>query len=224
MNISEKILQIAEKKSFSKTKIHTFLGVSRGTLYNKLKNQDFNTNEIKKLSELFGVTEAYFFEKDKEGTVFESNATFVDEDKIKKIKIPVLPISSFATFAETVSKGLTFKELDIDFDVVEKIAGVKYDKFTAISKITGNSMYPHYKSGCKVLCTLVSDGNWEYTRGACVVSLKTGMVVFKRVKAGATKNTLLLTSDNEEGGDMEVQVSDILCMWKAEYKTYEPAE
>lgn len=186
---------------------------------------DFNT--IEAIAKHFKVSQQdLMFKNLQENTDadFKTNVEFIEDSKIKKIKVPVLPISAFATFLETTEKGLSYKELDIDFDTVEKIAGIKYDKFTAIARITGNSMYPHYKSGCKVLCTLVSDGNWEYTRGACVVSLRSGMVVFKRVKAGANKNILLLTSDNEEGGEMEIQIADILCMWKAEYKTYEPAE
>jgi len=219
MNVSEKISQLIENKGFTKKKVYDFLGLSRRGFDIKLEENRFDNSELEKLSTILDVPVSHFFE----GPA-KKNVEFLDETKLKKIKVPVLPISAFASFVENIEKGLNLNEIEIDFDVVEKIEGIRYDKFTVIARITGNSMYPHYKSGCKVLCTFVSNGNWEYTRGACVVSLRSGMVVFKRVKVGSKKNVLLLTSDNEEGGDMEVAISDILCLWKAEYKTYEPAE
>ncbi|MCU0439175.1 MAG: hypothetical protein MUC49_14855 [Raineya sp.] len=221
----DKIEILRNKANVSKEKIYTALDITRQR-YNQKENQNnFTLKDLEIIANLFQVPITYFFESSTEKqNEMSSNVEWVDESKIKKIKVPVLPVEAFASFLESVDSGKLLQEVEMEFDTIEKIPHIKYDKLTAIAKISGNSMYPHYKSGAKVLCTFITDGNWEFTRGACVISLKNGMVLFKRVKAGLVKNSLHLISDNELGGEMEIQIADILAMWRAEYKTYEPAE
>ncbi len=213
--IGEKILDLAQKKGFTKKKVYTTLGISQQGFDEKLRRNFFNTHEIKVLSELFEVAEAYFFDG-------QSNVELVESTN-KKVRVPVFPVEAFAGFVEGFTPQILENGYEVDYDTVERVENIRYDKFTFIARITGNSMYPHYKPGCKVLVVWVSDGNWQYTRGACVVSLKTGLAVFKRITR-CENNLLYLESDNEAGGSMQVEIANINGIWKAMYKTYEPAE
>jgi len=87
MNISEKILQLAKNQSISNKKIFEKLKISEGGFYDKIKKNFFNTNEIKKLSELFGVSEAYFF----------------GGEELEMVQVKKIPIRAYAG---VLSKGL----------------------------------------------------------------------------------------------------------------------
>jgi transcriptional regulator with XRE-family HTH domain len=208
MKLGEKIKQVSENKGFTPSDLASKLGKSTTAIYDIFRKDKLSTDILEDISEKLGIPITYFF---------EDKIQLLDISNTEKIQVPVLPVYAFASFYSGVLPN------DVEYRLIEKRKDVKYDKCTAIVKIMGDSMYPNFRSNSEVLCNLVSDGNWEYTRGACVVSLKTDMVVFKRIKSNSEK-ILSLISDNEQGGEMEVQISDVFAIWKAEYINYQPAE
>lgn len=148
------------------------------------------------------------------------------EKQVQRIRIPVIPLSASATFLENVEGAFVFNWAELahyEQELVAKEPNVRYDSRTVIFKVVNYSMSPHFKPSGRLLCTWVDAGNWQYATGVHVLSLRTGMLVLKRIRR-CEGGRLLLGSDNPEYGEMWVGLDEVLAMWKAEHKTFEPVE
>lgn len=153
----------------------------------------------------------------------ESNVEMVLEDG-KRIRVPVIPLDVSAGFLDTVDGSYSINnEAVFDYDWIEKYNDVKYDKLTVVFRVVGDSMYPHYKNKCKILCTWVDKSKWMYREGTHVISIKPNSLLLKKI-TGYKAGVFTLSSANESYQDKDVIIDDILAMWKVEYKTYEPGE
>lgn len=142
----------------------------------------------------------------------------------KKIRVPVIPLNATASFIESVEGGWQLAHLDgLYTEWVEKVEGIRYNHLTVVFKVTGDSMSPDYKTGGKILSTFVDPSAWRYMRGTHVLSLKSGMLVLKKV-IPTGEGTFTLQSSNPHYRDEAISQDEILAAWRVQYKTYEPAD
>ena len=145
-------------------------------------------------------------------------------DVQKKIRVPVIPLNATASFIESVEGGWQLSHLDgLYTEWVEKVEGIRYNHLTVVFKVTGDSMSPDYKTGGKILSTFVDPSAWRYMRGTHVLSLKSGMLVLKKV-IPTGEGTFTLHSSNTHYRDEAISQDEILAAWRVQYKTYEPAD
>ncbi|MDJ1500500.1 S24/S26 family peptidase [Xanthocytophaga agilis] len=156
---------------------------------------------------------------DKEsGVVYYKELDLVDLDKVKRIKIPVVEIEVAASFVQNVNGQYSINDVAFNKETIERIPGIKYTSLTLVFQIRGDSMYPNYREREKILCTWIDTDWWDIVRDVCVVSLKNGSLILKRVVASdREKGTIVLKSDNELYGDMTVNIDEIQGMWRMEY-------
>jgi|GEM_PF-6689098 len=234
-------LRISQKELAEKSK------VAKQTISAVIKGKyDLSQENRKKIGQAFPqISKEFLFEgkgkvgkttnHDQINQIHEASAEYVahieDLTKYKewreadpratKIKVPLVPLTFFGTFVESGSNGYRFSDLTFEKITIEKRPDVKYDSLTMVLLVEGNSMSPTIPDGSKVLCTWVNDEKWPYLNGLHAVSLRNGTQLVKWVHGDGDK-LITLTSDNPKYGEMKVQLTDLLAVWKLEYGVYTP--
>ncbi|MBC8110432.1 MAG: helix-turn-helix domain-containing protein [Verrucomicrobia bacterium] len=235
-SIKNRALRLAElrrKSGFTLREIAQQVGISHGRIdaYESDAEVQIKKQVLEKLAHIYQTSVEYIeygiHPAGKEGlSVDIAEVGRYEEKQIARIRVPVMPLSATASFIENHGDGFHLVEAAVaglEKEWVEKVSGVRYHPYTMLFRISNNSMHPNYKHTGKVLCSWVDNGNWLYVRGVHVISTRTGMLLLKRIKS-LQDGKLLLSSDNPEYGDLWLPLEDVLAIWKAEYKTYEPAE
>lgn len=136
-------------------------------------------------------------------------------------KVPVLPIDALASFIE-IEADIPVEDLDYEA-VVLTPEEKRISSSLCIINVKGDSMSPTVNSGSKVLASRVSKNQWGNVGGIVAVSYADTELgtpepffVIKRVASNKLfiNNLLKLESDNEEYGEMTVQLADIHAMWE----------
>jgi len=233
-NRATRLAQLRQKAGLTLKEVAQQVGLSHGRIdaYESDSSIRIKPPVLEALARIYGTTVAYI----EEGVVPETRSrgleiSIVDVERyhqkqVQRIRIPIVPLSASATFLENVDGSFVFNWSELsnyDQELVVTEPNVRYDARTVIFRVVNYSMSPHFKPSCRLLCTWVMDGNWQYASGVHVLSLRTGMLVLKRIRR-FENGQLLLGSDNPDYGDMWVGLGEILAMWKAEHKTYEPVE
>lgn len=190
MKISEKILEIAENKKVSKTKIHEYLGISRGTLYNKIESGDFNFNELVKLANLFGVDEGYFF----------------GAKELEMVKCYKIPIKAYAGFLSNGFENIQVMAHELETIAVPKEM-VKNPRKTLVFEVFGDSMQPELDSEDYVAAELVED--WFELKKGGIYVVVTGTDIVIKILYSVNKDKLILESKNKEYENLHVKKEDI---------------
>ncbi len=143
----------------------------------------------------------------------------VDHDAVQYLRVPVVDLDATASPVVSVDgEGYKINEVISEREKVERQPHIKYSALTLIFRIKGDSMQPNYREGEKILCTWVDDGNWKFLTGVCVLSLKSGMLLLKRV-AGLGDGRLRLKSDNDDYPELTVDTGDLQAVWQMQYFT-----
>lgn len=234
-NRAIRLSQLRRKSGLTLREVSEKIGLSHGRIdaYESDSSIKIKRHILDALASLYHTTVDFIEEGiEPEGADTQSreiNIAEIDrlnDRQIKRLRIPIIPLSVSATFLENVDGSFVYdwKELsNLEQESVVKEPGVRYDGKTVVFKVINYSMYPVIKPGCRILCTWVEDGNWQYAQGVHVLSLRTGMLIVKRVRK-YEEGRLLLVSDNPDHGEMWVGLNDVIAIWKAEYKTYELIE
>jgi transcriptional regulator with XRE-family HTH domain len=228
-----RLAELRRKSGFTLREIAEQVGISHGRIdaYESDSEVRIKKQVLEKLAKVYQTTVEYIefgiHPSGKEGlSVDIAEVERYEERHIARIRVPLMPLSATASFIENRGDAYHLVEEQVAFlekEWVEKVPGVWYHPYTMLFRISNNSMHPNYKHTGKVLCSWVENGNWQYVRGVHVISTQTGMLMLKRIK-GCQDGKFLLSSDNPEYGEMWLPIADVLAIWKAEYKTYEPAE
>lgn len=131
-------------------------------------------------------------------------------------RLPSLPISAQATFAESFNNDVKVNPLEDFRDVQLLPEEIPIRSSLTTIQVDGESMEMTLIDGAWVLCRQLKDSQWGNVGGVVFVSYGNYFVV-KRIKKNRlfSENYIILESDNKEYGEMTVQLSDIHAMWKA---------
>jgi len=129
------------------------------------------------------------------------------------IQVPFVSIQATAGFIESYfDENIITETVAVSGLTEEELKKNKYIVF----EVEGNSMYPTIQDKSQILTKNIDPSDWEYCIGVYVVCYKNSLVI-KRIKKNdlMESNNLILTSDNEKGGEISVRKSDIHGIWKA---------
>lgn len=128
--------------------------------------------------------------------------------------VDFVPVSATASFIESLSG-----DSDSDFDKYPLIPkGNEGDNIESLKifEVDGDSMFPTISSGSLILAKIIPEKSWHYAEGV-VVAVFSEYVVVKRVARNCllTENYIILRSDNEDYGEMNVALADLRALYKA---------
>lgn len=135
------------------------------------------------------------------------------------VMINFVPVHASASFIESICDE---KECSFDQMPVIPINGEKLDNAYKIFEVSGESMTPTISDGALILAKEINEAHWAYAEGVVVVVFN-DMVVVKRMAENHIydKNMIILSSDNEKYGKMQIALSDIRAIYKAKRKISE---
>lgn len=142
----------------------------------------------------------------------EANARLMPVDDDMR-EIPFVPVKFYATFVESYSDTLNPTDM-ASFRVRKPL--MKSYKNPVVLEISGSSMSPQLTDGAKVLAVPVGENDWEYQSGGVYAVMYRDYFVVKRIRDNEllTRKYLTLHSDNPNGGNVTVPLSDIRGLWK----------
>jgi len=199
---SMSLYDVAEKVGKSHTTIHRYESDPKAAI---------KTDMLQELARVYKTTVDFILF----GSHPESTISIPQTDYIE---LPFFNRTAYGTFAVNCLDSLP-EEYETMW--VLKREGRDY-KDARILEIRGNSMAPKYSDRVCVAVRPVLDGDWQYATGVHAMSLRNGMFIIKRITSN--KNGILDLTSDSNGEVMNIELGDILCMWKVGEKVYEPAE
>ncbi|GAB3293999.1 helix-turn-helix domain-containing protein [Hymenobacter tenuis] len=199
---SMSLYDVAEKVGKSHTTIHR---------YESDPKAGIKTDMLQELARVYKTTVAFIL------TGVHPDST-VTVPKADYIELPFFTRTAYGSFAVNC-----LDHLPDEYNTmwVLKREGRDY-KDARILEIRGNSMAPKYGDRVCVAVRPVQEGDWQYATGVHAISLRNAMFIIKRITSNQN-GVMELTSDSS-GEKMNIELGDILCMWKVGEKVYEPAE
>lgn len=118
-----------------------------------------------------------------------------------------IPFVGEAAVAGFGSADFAIKECDVkDYYVIPKFKDSNID---FMIEIHGESMYPTFKSGDVVACTIIRESTFiQWNRVYLVATAEQGILI-KRLKKGITGTTIMLVSDNPDYDPFEVELTSV---------------
>ena len=133
----------------------------------------------------------------------------------------VLPFVPFTAYGSFIMNCQDRQFNDLATVRILRIEGLSYENAVVI-EVRGNSMADRYPDRSRHVVRPVSEGNWQYATGVHSISMANEMFVIKRITSN--KDGLMILTSDSNGEQMEIQLGDILCMWKVGECVYMPAE
>lgn len=118
-----------------------------------------------------------------------------------------IPFVGEAAVAGFGSADFAIKERDVkDYYVIPKFKDSNID---FMIEIHGESMYPTFKSGDVVACTIIRESTFiQWNRVHLIATAEQGILI-KRLKKGITGTTIMLVSDNPDYDPFEVELTSV---------------
>lgn len=118
-----------------------------------------------------------------------------------------IPFVGEAAVAGFGSADFAIKERDVkDYYVIPKFKDSNID---FMIEIHGESMYPTFKSGDVVACTIIRESTFiQWNRVHLIATAEQGILI-KRLKKGVTGTTIMLVSDNPDYDPFDIELTDI---------------
>lgn len=118
-----------------------------------------------------------------------------------------IPFVGEAAVAGFGNADFAIKERDVkDYYVIPKFKDSNID---FMIEIHGESMYPTFKSGDVVACTIIRESTFiQWNRVHLVATAEQGILI-KRLKKGITGTTIMLVSDNPDYDPFEVELTSV---------------
>lgn len=118
-----------------------------------------------------------------------------------------IPFVGEAAVAGFGNADFAIKERDVkDYYVIPKFKDSNID---FMIEIHGESMYPTFKSGDVVACTIIRESTFiQWNRVHLIATAEQGILI-KRLKRGTTGTTIMLVSDNLDYDPFEVELTSV---------------
>lgn len=128
------------------------------------------------------------------------------------VMVDYIPGVATATFIEYMGSG----NPSFDKIPVPKQHGENYDDTYKVFEVIGESMTPRIPNRAKILTKECPKQKWESVDGVVVVVFEDEIVVKRIINNDlATKNCLVLSSDNPLYGERRIALADIRAIYKA---------
>ena len=143
----------------------------------------------------------------------------IKADTESVVMINFIPVHASASFVESICDE---KECAFEKMPVIPLNGEKLDSSYKIFEVSGDSMVPTINDGALILAKEINEAQWAYAEGVVVVVFNE-MVVIKRMAENRIfdSNMIVLSSDNEKYGKMQIELSNIRAIYKAKRKISE---
>lgn len=127
-------------------------------------------------------------------------------------RIKFVPVSATASFVDS----LYDVAYDMETTEIPNTRNEIFDDTYVIFQVDGSSMEPTVHHGSKILAKQIDDCQWENASGVVVVVYGKSLVI-KRIKKNALylDNRLVLSSDNQSYGELDIERREIRGMWQA---------
>lgn len=215
----ERLKEIRLKFNKTQNEMAEIIGISRSTYTGIEKGKATLTERNKMLIiDKLNINPIWF--ETGEGEMLKSNfiqsdVRNVDTQTMNGIQIPFIPIHAIALFIESfynLSSHHQYNTYHITPRPGESLNPSEYIVF----EIEGNSMSPTIKPNSLILTKLIPEKQWEYAEGVVVVIYGKSLIL-KRIKKNDLfgNNQILLSSDNPNHGDIEIERSQIQAIYKA---------
>ncbi len=93
-----------------------------------------------------------------------------------------------------------------DYYIIPKFRFANVDFMIEVS---GLSMYPHFKSGDIIACTILHDAKFIQWNRCHVIATRDQGILVKRIMPGTQEGSYLIVSDNKEYPPFELPISEI---------------
>jgi phage repressor protein C with HTH and peptisase S24 domain len=196
MKISEKILYLIKKQGLTKKFVYNALGITQQGFDDKLKKEFFNTIELQKLAELFGVDVGYFF----------------GAEELEMVQVKKIPIRAYAG---VLAKGLdNIQVMEQDLEQVELPKKyIKNPQKTLVFEVMGDSMEPEFSAEDLVIAEELEEWWVRVRRGKMYVIITNTEILVKIMKSYDNEK-VILESRNKSYNDLVVPRAEIKHVFK----------
>lgn len=220
--ITERILQVIEKKEITKYKFCKDLGLSNSFLD---KSREITTDKYANILEYFPDINPKWLLTGK-GSMFkpiglmseeeiaeqdaEVAAGKVQEYTYKSTQLKPIPLVFQNAVAGFGSNDFTINEADVkDYYIIPKF---KYNKIDFMIEISGASMYPKYNSGDVVACTIIKESQFIQWNKCHVIATREQGILVKRLKPAEKKGFITAISDNKDYPPFDIPLNEVTGM------------
>lgn len=224
MNLKNRILEFISYKRITNQSFEQLAGLSNGAV-NKMGDNtrrstlDKISNTFPELNRVWLLTgEGEMLKQKAEtttGNAKEIGAVYPVTSRDEEIvMIDFIPVSATASFIESLSGGSD--PACEKYPVIPRGNERNDVSSLRIFEVEGDSMFPTIASGALILAKEIPEKSWHYAEGV-VVAVFSEYVVVKRVARNCllTDNYIVLSSDNEDYGEMTVALADLRGLFKA---------
>lgn len=224
MNLKDRILKFISYKRITNQSFEQLAGLSNGAV-NKMGDNtrkstlDKISNTFPELNRVWLLTgEGEMLKQKAEtktGNAKEIGAVYPVSSRDEEIvMIDFIPVSATASFIESLSGGSD--PACEKYPVIPRGNERNDVNSLRIFEVEGDSMFPTIASGALILAKEIPEKSWHYAEGV-VVAVFSEYVVVKRVARNCllTDNYIVLSSDNEDYGEMTVALADLRGLFKA---------
>jgi len=196
MKISEKILYLIKKQGLTKKFVYNALGITQQGFDDKLKKEFFNTIELQKLAELFGVDVGYFF----------------GGEELEMVQVKKIPIRAYAG---VLAKGLdNIQVMEQDLEQVELPKKyIKNPQKTLVFEVMGDSMEPEFSAEDLAITEELEEWWVRVRRGKMYVIITNTEILVKIMKSYDNEK-VILESRNKSYNDLVVPRAEIKHVFK----------
>lgn len=93
-----------------------------------------------------------------------------------------------------------------DYYIIPKF---RFSNVDFMIEVSGLSMYPHFKSGDIIACTILHDAKFIQWNRCHVIATRNQGILVKRIMPGTQEGSYLIVSDNKEYPPFELPISEI---------------
>lgn len=93
-----------------------------------------------------------------------------------------------------------------DYYIIPKF---RFSNVDFMIEVSGLSMYPHFKSGDVIACTILRDAKFIQWNRCHVIATRDQGILVKRIMPGKQEGCYLIVSDNKDYPPFELPISEI---------------
>lgn len=201
--IKDRVLYLAENKEDSKQIFFKKTGLNYSNFTGKSKESDLGSKYLAEILLNYPDVNLEWLITGK-GSLTKQNES--EKFKPSSDGIPLIPVEAFAGTALNTGYALNFESIEERYKVpLFEGKGIDF-----LMYVRGSSMVPKYNSGDVVACRFVKELLFVQWNKVYVIDTKSQGAMIKRLIRSENPDYVICRSDNNEYGDFEVPMSDVL--------------
>lgn len=197
--VVDRIHEIIDSKKISKSEFYRKTGLSNGFL-DKVK--DVGASKLEQILNAYPEVDPIWLLTGSGKMLGSSNITMKNDVKYEKYKIPLLPI-------EAMAGALSSPNVQVMDYETEPYYIPMFRNADFLIPVLGDSMYPTYNNGDIVACMRLE--TWTFFQYGKVYVINTNQgVLIKRILKSSEKDSIILSSDNEDYQPFEIHIKDLI--------------